>query len=104
MIEIIGCILLIIIGVSFICMSVMLDKLEGTCQDCIYLEKIKPLFEKLEKENKILKQNAENNDKVIDKAIEYISSQMIAYDDGEDCGVDCECDGFKLLDILKEVE
>ena len=67
MIEIIGCILLIIIGVSFICMSVMLDKLEGTCQDCIYLEKIKPLFEKLEKENKILRENAEHNDKVVDK-------------------------------------
>ena len=41
---------------------------------------------------------------VIDKLKEYISSQMNAYDDGEDCGVDCECDGFKLLDILKEVE
>lgn len=40
----------------------------------------------------------------INKAIEYINDQMIAYDDGEDCGVDCECDGFKLLDILKEVE
>ena len=33
----------------------MLDKLEGICQDCIYLEKIKSLFEKLEKENKELK-------------------------------------------------
>lgn len=41
---------------------------------------------------------------VIGKLKEYISSQMIAYDDCEDCGVDCECDGFKLLDILKEVE
>ena len=45
----------------------MLDKLEGICQDCIYLEKIKLLFEKLEKENKILRENAEHNDKVVDK-------------------------------------
>lgn len=50
--------------------------------------------EELQNENQQLK-------KVIDKAIEYISSQMIAYDDDGDCGVDCECDGFKLLDILK---
>lgn len=48
----------------------------------------------LQKENKKQKE-------VINKAMAYICSQMIAYDDGEDCGVDCECDGFKLLDILK---
>lgn len=48
-------------------------------------------------------QQCKKQKEVINKAIEYISSQMIAYDDGEDCGVDCECDGFKLLDILKEV-
>lgn len=54
-------------------------------------------LEKLQQENKKQKE-------VIDKLKEYISSQMNAYDDGEDCGVDCECDGFKLLDILKEVE
>lgn len=53
-------------------------------------------LEKLQQENKKQKE-------VIDKLKEYISSQMIAYDDGEDCGVDCECDGFKLLDILKGV-
>lgn len=48
-----------------------------------------------------LEQQVEKQKEVINKAIEYISSQMISYDDGEDCGVDCECDGFKLLDILK---
>ena len=48
-----------------------------------------------------LEQQVGKQKEVIDKAIEYISSQMISYDDGEDCGVDCECDGFKLLDILK---
>lgn len=51
-----------------------------------------------------LEQQVEKQKEAINKAIEYISSQMIAYDDDGDCGVDCECDGFKLLDILKEVE
>ena len=49
-------------------------------------------------------QQCKKQKEAIDKLKEYISSQMNAYDDGEDCGVDCECDGFKLLDILKEVE
>ena len=49
-------------------------------------------------------QQCKKQKECIDKLKEYISSQMIFYDDGEDCGVDCECDGFKLLDILKEVE
>lgn len=56
-----------------------------------------PTYEQLQQQNKKQKE-------VINKAIEYIRSQMIAYDDDGDCGVDCECDGFKLLDILKEVE
>lgn len=55
----------------------------------------------LSSENLILKQQNKKQTEVIGKLKEYISSQMIAYDDGEDCGVDCECDGFKLLDILK---
>ena len=81
----------------------LIDK--GYCSDCNELNcidnfphaKITHAIRELQQENKKQKE-------VIDKAIEYISSQMIAYDDGEDCGVDCECDGFKLLDILKEVE
>lgn len=48
-------------------------------------------------------QQCKKQKEVINKAMEYICSQMIAYDDDGDCGVDCECDGFKLLDILKEV-
>lgn len=52
-----------------------------------------------------LEKQCQKQKEVINKAIEYICSQMIAYDDDDgDCGVDCECDGFKLLDILKEVE
>ena len=50
-----------------------------------------------------LEQQAKKQKEVIDRAIEYINSQMTSYDSEEDCGVDCECDGFKLLDILKEV-
>lgn len=50
-----------------------------------------------------LQQQVKKQKEVIDKAIEYINSQMISYDFEEDCGVDCECDGFKLLDILNEV-
>ena len=37
----------------------------------------------------------------IDKAIEYINSQMTTYEDDGDFGVDCCCDGFKLLSILQ---
>ena len=36
----------------------------------------------------------------INKAIEYINNQMYYYEDDGDCGVDCCCDGFKLLKIL----
>lgn len=54
-------------------------------------------------DNEFLEQQCKKQKECIDKLKEYISSQMISYDDGEDCGVDCECDGFKLLDILKEV-
>lgn len=49
-------------------------------------------------------QQCKKQNEAINKAIEYINNQMIYYDDDGDCGVDCECDGFKLLDILKEVE
>lgn len=62
--------------------------------ECI-ANKYDSLTYELQKENKKQKE-------VINKAMEYICSQMIAYDDDDgDCGVDCECDGFKLLDILK---
>ena len=40
----------------------------------------------------------------IDKAIEYINSQMTTYEDDGDFGVDCCCDGLKLLSILQGEE
>ena len=46
------------------------------------------------------KQIIEELQQRIDKAIEYINSQKYEYDDGEISGVDCCCDGFKLLEIL----
>ena len=39
-----------------------------------------------------------------DKAIEYINSQMTTYEDDGDFGVDCCCDGLKLLSILQGEE
>lgn len=60
---------------------------------------IKTTVKKIEE----LEQQVQKQKEVIDKAIEYINSQMTSYDFEEDCGVDCECDGFKLLDILNEV-
>jgi superfamily II RNA helicase len=75
-------------------------------------------IEKLKEENEKLNQlKTEYHKKMLDyrmaylkqnnkinEAIEYINNQMTTYNDGENCGVDCECDGFKLLDILKEVK
>ena len=41
---------------------------------------------------------------VLDEIREHINSQMYYYDDDGDCGVDCCCDGFKLLQILDKVK
>lgn len=57
----------------------------------------------LQRQIQLLKNKNKKQKEVIDKAIEYINGQIISYDFEEDSGVDCECDGFKLLDILKGV-
>lgn len=81
----------------------LIDK--GYCSDCNELNCIDNFpHAKITHAIRELQQQNQKYKEVIDKAIEYIRSQMIAYDDDGDCGVDCECDGFKLLDILKEVE
>jgi exonuclease VII small subunit len=64
-------------------------KLEGICQDCMYLEKIETIFDNLEKENEKLKaelemyengviysSEADNLQNKIDKAIEYIETEL----------------------------
>lgn len=66
-------------------------------------ELLNQLNPKMEKELNEYRRGYYKQKEVIDKAMEYINSQMISYDFEEDCGVDCECDGFKLLDILNEV-
>lgn len=53
---------------------------------------------------KDIEQQNQKYKEVIDKLKEEINNNMYSYDDDDDCGVDCCCDGFKLLDILKEVE
>lgn len=60
-------------------------------------------FKKVPTYDELLKENQKYKE-VIDKIRKEINNNMYSYDDGEDCGVDCCCDGFKLLDILKEVE
>lgn len=66
-------------------------------------ELLNQLNPKMEKELNEYRRGFYKQKEVIDKAIEYINGQIISYDFEEDSGVDCECDGFKLLDILKEV-
>lgn len=57
------------------------------------LEFYKDLSEQLQRENKILKENAKHNDKVVDKAIGYIQENTC-----------WELRTSKVLDILKEVK
>lgn len=73
-----------------------ITKILGLDEDTIF-DDVKAFVRSLEIENQKYKE-------VIDKLKEEINNNMYSYDDGEDCGVDCCCDGFKLLDILKEVE
>ena len=67
------------------------------------IEEVRKNETKLINEMKVLEQQVKKQKEVIDKAIEYINGQIISYDFEEDSGVDCECDGFKLLDILEGV-
>ena len=53
--------------------------LDGVCQDCIYLEKIRPLFEEKDKKIETLEKSLEYAKRIekdyktkFDKAIEYI--------------------------------
>lgn len=41
--------------------------------------------------------------RIIKKIEEYIKSQEYFYDNGEESGFDCEIDGYKILDLLKEI-
>ncbi len=37
----------------------------------------------------------------INNATQYIKSQEYEYDDGEERGKDCCCDGYKIIEILE---
>lgn len=79
-------------------------KLAENPEEMLNLSDLQDKYNNLLKEKIELKEQIKKQKETINKAIEYICSQMIAYDDDDgDCGVDCECDGFKLLDILKKV-
>ena len=58
--------------------------LDGVCQDCIYLEKIRPLFEEKDKKIETLEKGLEYAKRIekdyktkFDKAIEYIKEKYI---------------------------
>ena len=70
-------------------------------------DKILELEQELQK-HKGLYQNEKNHTdtlkRIIKKIEEYIKSQEYFYDDGEESGYDCEVDGYKILDLLKEIK
>lgn len=70
-------------------------------------DKILELEQELQK-YKSLYQNEKNHTdtlkRIIKKIEEYIKSQEYFYDDGEESGYDCEVDGYKILDLLKEIK
>lgn len=51
-----------------------------------------------------LEQQVKKQNEAINKIMEYINYQMIPYDNGIDSVVECNCDGFILLNILKKVK
>lgn len=81
--------------------------IEGVCQDCIYLEKIRPLFEEKDKEikrlcnalNEVIERNS--------KAIEYVENNVIQIKLNEVGTVTTVSERFdkdEFLDILQGVD
>ena len=61
------------------------------------LQKYKSLYENEKDHTDTLK-------RIIKKIEEYIKSQEYFYNDGEESGWDCSIDGYKILDLLKEIK
>ena len=91
------------------------DKTNGEINFCIIIEEeLKVMIEIAKRENQELKkykslyQNEKDHidtlKRIIKKIEEYIKSQEYFYDDGEESGYDCEVDGYKILDLLKEIK
>lgn len=90
-----------------------LSKADSITQSCIFdgakesaisyreclneLDKYKSLYENEKDHTDTLK-------RIIKKIEEYIKSQEYFYNDGEESGWDCSIDGYKILDLLKEIK
>lgn len=61
------------------------------------LQKYKSLYENEKDHTDTLK-------RIIKKIEECIKSQEYFYNDGEESGWDCSIDGYKILDLLKEIK
>ena len=91
------------------------DKTNGKINFCIISEEeLKVMIEIEKRENQELKKykslyenekdHTDTLKKIIKKIEEYIKSQEYFYDAGEESGFDCEIDGYKILDLLKEIK
>lgn len=72
-----------------------------------FVKKIVELEEQLEMVKSLYQNEKDHTDtlkRIIKKIEEYIKSQEYFYDDGEESGYDCEVDGYKILDLLKEIK
>lgn len=93
--------------------------LEGICQDCMYLEKVKPLFEEKDKEidrlkgalqthEILLKTNVEEIDRlrnIINELESYLEQQWLEWkDDYNDEIVAMANEDKAVLDKLKELK
>lgn len=61
------------------------------------LQKYKSLYENEKDHTDTLK-------RIIKKIEEYIKSQEYFYNDDEESGWDCSIDGYKILNLLKEIK
>ena len=72
-----------------------------------FVNKIVELEEQLEMVKSLYQNEKDHTDtlkRIIKKIEEYIKSQEYFYDNGEESGYGCEVDGYKILDLLKEIK
>lgn len=72
-----------------------------------FVNKIVELEEQLEMVKSLYQNEKDHTDtlkRIIKKIEVYIKSQEYFYDDGEESGFDCEIDGYKILNLLKEIK
>lgn len=56
----------------------MENRLRGICQDCVWLEKIEPMFYQLQQENKQLKEQLDKYERLIEylKSLDFYESEL----------------------------